>query len=165
MRAVAFVVIVLALQSALGVLLPQGFAQPDLFLLAALTVSTRLRPPVGLAVAFAIGLLRDLLQPGGLIGFHGAGVAAGVFASFFVRRYLSAETSLNHATAVLVAEVAKWLVFLLLSYWARTALFTEVTLLGVFVPELITTLLFGPFVYWLATWGFGPPPQSDERLL
>jgi hypothetical protein len=35
----------------------------------------------------------------------------------------------------------------------------------VFVGEVLGTLVLGPFVYWLATWGFGPVPQSDERLL
>lgn len=164
MRAVAFVLIVLALQSALGVLLPSGFTQPDVFLLTALTISARVRPQVALWMAFGIGLLQDVLGQG-LIGFHGAGIAAGVFASFFVRRFLSAETNLNHATAVLVAEVAKWLVFVILAYWTRSGLFSSLTLLNIFLPELITTLLIGPLIYGLATWGFGPVPQSDERLL
>jgi rod shape-determining protein MreD len=163
MKAFAFALIVFALQSALYVLLPTGFAVPDVVLLVALTASTRLEPTIGLTLGFGLGFLQDVLGAG-VLGFHAAGVAAGVFISFFIRRFFSAETGLNHAAAILVAEIAKWMVFVVLDFWARSSLIHPETAL-VFVGELLGTLVLGPFVYWLATWGFGPVPQSDERLL
>jgi rod shape-determining protein MreD len=163
MKAVAFSLIVFALQSALYVLLPAGFAVPDIVLLVALTAATRLEPTIGLTLGFGLGFLQDVLGAG-VLGFHAAGVAAGVFISFFIRRFFSAETGLNHAAAIFAAEIAKWSIFVVLDFWARSSLMHPETVL-VFVGEVLGTLALGPFVYWLATWGFGPVPQSDERLL
>ena len=81
MKAFAFALIVFALQSALYVLLPAGFAVPDIVLLVALTASTRLEPMLGLTLGFGLGLLQDVLGAG-LLGFHAAGIAAGVLVSF-----------------------------------------------------------------------------------
>ena len=163
MKAVAFALIVFALQSALYVLLPAGFAAPDIVLLVALTAATRLEPTIGLTLGFGLGLVQDVLGAG-VIGFHAAGVAVGVLVSFFIRRFFSAETGLNHAASILTAQVAKWVVFAMLDFWARSNLIHPETIF-VFAGEVLGTLALGPFVYWLATWGFGPVPQSDERLL
>ena len=72
MRAVAFALIVFALQSALYVLLPAGFAVPDVVLLVALTAATRLEPTIGLTLGFGLGFLQDVLGAG-VLGFHAAG--------------------------------------------------------------------------------------------
>ncbi len=159
-----FVLVIFGLQSALGVLLPSNFAPPDLFLLAALTASARLSPVAGLGLGFGVGLLRDVLGAG-LIGLHASGIAAGVYAAFGVRRVLSGESSLNHAVAVFVAELAKWLVFIVMGYWTRQPFLSSQTWLFTIVPDVAFTLLVAPLVYWLADWALGPVPSSDERLL
>ena len=164
MRAVAFALVIFGLQSALGVLLPSNFAPPDLFLLAALTASARLSPVAGLGLGFGVGLLRDVFGAG-LIGLHASGIAAGVYAAFGVRRVLSGESSLNHAVAVFVAELAKWLVFIVMGYWTRQPFLSSQTWLFTIVPDMAFTLLVAPLVYWLADWALGPVPSSDERLL
>lgn len=163
MRALAFAFVVLGLQSALPVLLA-GRVQPDLFMLAALALAARMRPTWGLVLGYGLGLLQDVLGHG-MLGFHAAGVAAGVYAGYAVRRLLSTETVLNHALAVAVALAAKWLAFLALAYWTRLPLVTTGTWGTVALPELVATLLVGPLVYALADWAFGPVPNSEERLL
>jgi rod shape-determining protein MreD len=163
-KGVLFALLIFALQSALGVLLPANFAPPDLFLLAALASSARLQPVAGLWLGFTLGLLRDVLGVG-VIGLHASAIAAGVYAAFGVRRVLSGESSLNHAVAVFVAELAKWLVFIVMGYWTRQPFLSRETWLFTLVPDAALTLLVAPLVYWLADWAFGPVPSSDERLL
>jgi rod shape-determining protein MreD len=164
MKAAAFALLIFGLQSALGVLLPSNFAPPDLFLLAALAVSARLPPLAGLALGYGVGLLRDLAGVG-MVGLHAAGIAAGMYASFGVRRVLSGESGFNHALEVLVASLGKWLVFIMIGLWTRQPFLTRETWLFTLIPDIALTLLVGPFVYWLARWAFGPVPSSDERLL
>jgi rod shape-determining protein MreD len=164
MRPVLFVLLIIGLQGALAVLLPFTFPPPDLFLLAALAVGARLSPPLALGVAYGIGLLQDVLGAG-LIGFHGAGIAAGAAAAIVLRRLFSAETSFTAALAVLVAEWAKWLSFIALNYWTRQQLITASSLSLVMAPEIIATMLLAPFVFAFAAWAFGPVPSSEERLL
>jgi rod shape-determining protein MreD len=163
-RALAFAFLVLGLQGALAVLLPAGLAPPDLFLLTALSLAARLPPLAGLGLGYGLGLVQDALGFG-LFGLHAAGVAAGVYAAYGVRRLLSAETGLNHAAAVAAAEVVKWLAYTALGYWTRTSLVSGESWLLVFLPELAATLFLSPFVQALARWAFGPVTGGQERLL
>lgn len=158
-----FAFVTLGLQSALPVLLA-GRAQPDLILLAALTLAARMRPSWGLLLGYALGMLQDIAGHG-MLGFHAAGAAAGVYAGYVVRRLLSTETWLNQLIVVALALSAKWLVFLALAYWTRLPLITSGTWVNVVLPELLTTLLLAPVVYGLAEWAFGRLPDTEERLL
>lgn len=163
-RRIIFVLVILGLQGAMGAVLPEYISPPDLFLLVALHIATRVPFFWALCIGYGIGLLQDVLGVG-LLGFHAAGILAGVFVSSFVRRGLSAETSLNHALAAFVALLAKWLVFIALNYWTRQGLITFETLLYRFLPEVIVTLAIGPIVFAFANWSFGRNNANDEQLL
>jgi rod shape-determining protein MreD len=163
-RRVVFVLVVLGAQGVMGVLLPVFVSPPDLFLLTALTLTMRLPPLWTVSVGYGVGLSQDILGAGAL-GFHASGIMAGVLVANFVRRGLSAENNVNHALGVLVAMIAKWLVFILLGYWMRLNAMNLETLVFRFVPELITTLLLGPFFYGFANWAFGKAQTNQDRLL
>jgi rod shape-determining protein MreD len=164
MRIVVFFIIIFLSQSMLPVLLPSNFTPPDLLLLVALTLAARSNPTYGLLAGYGIGMLRDLFGAG-LLGWHAASIATGVLLGNQVRSWLSSENNLNHAVAVAVAEVGKWLMFVVLNYWTRRELFNDRTFTQVFLPELAATLIVGPLVYALARWAFGPVYASGERLL
>jgi rod shape-determining protein MreD len=164
MRIAIFFILMFSLQSILPVLLPSNFMSPDLFLLVALTLAARSNPTYGLLSGYGIGMLRDIFGAG-LLGWHAASIATGVLLGNQVRTWLSSENNLNHAVAVAVAEVGKWLMFVVLNYWTRRELFNDQTLTRVFLPELAATLIVGPLVYALARWAFGPVYAGGERLL
>jgi rod shape-determining protein MreD len=163
-RRLVFVVLIVGLQGSLGAIVPPFLSAPDLFLLVALFVATRVPLFMALCVGYAIGLLQDVLG-WGLLGFHAAGLLAGVFASSFVRRGLSADTTLNHAVTALVALLGKWLVFVALNYWTRQNLISLETLFYRFLPEVIFTLVVGPLIFGLANWAFGRSSANDDHLL
>jgi rod shape-determining protein MreD len=158
-----FVFLVWGLQGALYVLVPT-ITPPDLFLLATLTLASRVRPMWGLGLGYAIGLLQDIIGAGAF-GFHAAGLAAAVIVGFTVRRFLSTETSFNQALVVLSAMLSKWFIFIVFNYWTRKGFITGDSILKVMIPEIITTLVFAPFVYWLANWAFGRTLNNEEQLL
>jgi hypothetical protein len=101
----------------------------------------------------------------GALGFHASGLMAGVLVANFVRRGLSAESNINQALGVLLALVAKWLVFVVLGYWMRLSAMNFETLIYRFLPEVLTTLALGPFFYQFANWAFGQAPSTQDRLL
>jgi rod shape-determining protein MreD len=163
-RRVVFVLLIVGLQGSLGALLPTFLSAPDLFLLVALFVATRMPLFPAVCVGYGLGLLQDILGSG-LLGFHAAGIMTGVLASSFVRRGLSAETNLNHAAAALVALLGKWLVFIALNYWTRQGLISLETLYFRFLPEVVLTLLIGPLVFALANWAFGRTSGNEDQFL
>jgi rod shape-determining protein MreD len=163
-RRLIFVLVVLGAQGALGALLPTFLSPPDLFLLTALTLTARLPPLWTAGAGYGVGLLQDVLGAGAL-GFHAAGLMIGALAANFVRRGLSSESDLNHAIGVLTAVIAKWLVLILLGYWMRLNAIGFETILYRFLPELITTLILGPFFYAFANWAFGQAPSSHDKFL
>jgi rod shape-determining protein MreD len=163
-RRIIFILVVLGIQGALGVLLPLTVSPPDLFLLTALAITSRLSPLWTIGVGYGMGLLQDVLGAGAM-GFHAAGIMAGVAVAGFVRRGLSSENNVNHALGVLVAVIAKWLVFILLGYWTRLSAMNFETLLFRFVPELVTTLICGPFLFAFFNWAFGAQRPNEGRLL
>lgn len=163
-RAMLVALLLFALQGAFSVVLPAGVPAPDLFLLAAVAVFTRMRPIPGLFVAAGIGLAQDVFGLG-LIGFHAAGLGVAVYMVYLVRRLFSSETTINHLLAVVSASLGKWIVFVILNYWTRQGLLTGGTFSQIVLPELALTLLLAPFVYSLAGWAFGPVSSTEERLL
>jgi rod shape-determining protein MreD len=163
-RRVVFVLLIVGLQGSLGAVLPTFLSAPDLFLLVALFVATRVPLFAAVCIGYGLGLVQDILGSG-LLGFHAAGIMAGVLASSFVRRGLSAETNLNHAAAALVALLGKWLVFIALNYWTRQGLISLETLYFRFLPEVVFTLLIGPVVFALAHWAFGRTSANEDQFL
>ncbi len=163
-RRIIFVLVILGVQGAMGAVLPVFISPPDLFLLVALFVATRVPLFLALCIGYSLGLLQDVLGVG-LVGFHAAGILAGVFTSSFVRRGLSADTSFNHATTAFVALVAKWLVFIALNYWTRQGIISLETLLYRFLPEVALTLLLGPLIFAFSNWAFGRGNSNDTGLL
>jgi rod shape-determining protein MreD len=163
-RRLVFVVLLIGLQGSLGAIVPPFLSAPDLFLLVALFVATRVPLFLAILIGYAIGLLLDVLG-WGLLGFHAAGIMAGIFASSFVRRGLSADTTLNHAVTALVALLGKWMVFIALNYWTRQNLISLETLFYRFLPEVVFTLMLGPFIFAFANWAFGRTSSNDDQLL
>jgi rod shape-determining protein MreD len=163
-RRIIFVLVMLGLQGAIGMFIPIFLSPPDIFLLVALFAAARVPLFWALCIGYSLGLLQDILGAG-LIGFHAAGILAGVFTSSFVRRGLSAETSFNHATTAFVALLAKWLVFIALNYWTRQGILSLETLLYRFLPEIALTLLIGPIVFAFANWAFGRGNSNNDGLL
>ncbi len=165
MRAVIFFALLIAIQGVLAALLPHSIVAPDLFLLAALAVSTRLRPSLGLLAAYGIGLIQDVIGAG-WFGFHALAIASAIYASYGARRFFSGNSWLNQATIVLVAVAIKWITYLLFDYWTRAGLMTSTALVSAFLPELLTTLLCAPLVHTFARWAFGNSSfLKDDRLL
>jgi rod shape-determining protein MreD len=155
---------VLGVQGVMGALLPVYVSPPDLFLLTALTLTMRLPPLWTVGVGYGVGLLQDILGAGAL-GFHASGIMAGVIVANFVRRGLSSESNVNQALGVLVALIAKWLVFIVMGYWMRLSAMNLETLIYRFIPEVLTTLALGPFFYAFFNWAFGQAPSTQDRLL
>ena len=162
-RRVLFIVVILGAQGTLGVVLPVFISPPDLFLLTALALTSRLTPLWTLAVGYSLGLLQDILGAGAL-GFHAAGIMAGVLAAGFVRRGLSSDSSFNQAFGVVTALLTKWLVFIALGYWMRLDAMNLETLLYRFTPEVIVTLLLAPLFELFFNWAFGKSRSSEDRL-
>ena len=158
-----FVLVVLGAQGAMGAVLPVFVSPPDLFLLTALALTSRLTPLWTLAVGYGLGLAQDILGVGAL-GFHAAGIMAGVLTAGFVRRGLSNDNSVNNALGVVAALLVKWLVFIALGYWTRLDAMNLETLLYRFVPEVITTLLLGPLFFAFFNWAFGKSRSNEDRL-
>lgn len=163
LKPLVFVFLIWGLQGALYVLVPT-LTPPDLFLLATLTLASRVRPMWALALGYIIGLLQDAIGAGAF-GFHAAGLAAAVIVGYAVRRFLSIETSFNQSLVVLTAMFAKWFIFIALNYWTRKGFITGDSITKVMIPEIITTLIVAPFVYWLANWAFGRVLNNEEQLL
>lgn len=163
-RRLVFVLVVLGLQGMLGALLPVSVSPPDLFLLTAWALTSRVSLPWAIGVGYGVGLVQDILGAG-MLGFHAAGVMMGVVVANFVRRGLSSESNLNQALALLVAIIAKWLVLIVLGYWVRLSAMNLETLVYRFVPELLTTLLVGPIFQRGFHWAFGQLPSNDSKLL
>ncbi len=163
-RRIIFILVILGLQGVMGAVLPIMISPPDLFLLVALFAAARVPLFAAVCIGYSLGLLQDILGAG-LLGYHAAGIMAGVFASNFIRRGLSAETSFNHATTAFVALLAKWLVFLVLNYWTRQNTITLETIPFRFLPEVLLTLLLGPLVFAFANWAFGSGNANNDGLL
>ena len=162
-RRIVFVLVVLGAQGVMGVVLPVFVSPPDLFLLTALALTSGLTPLWTLAVGYGLGLAQDILGAGAL-GFHAAGIMAGVLAAGFVRRGLSNDNSVNNALGVVAALLVKWLVFMALGYWTRLDAMNLETLLYRFVPEMVTTLLLGPLFFAFFNWAFGKSRSNQDRL-
>lgn len=115
MRLVLFYLVLLVSQGFLSALFAP-IPAPDLFLLAALTLLWRIQPWQLVLVAYAIGMLQDLIGQG-VLGMHALGLAGAALAATFVRAQLTNSGSLERLLVVFVAVVGKWIVLALLFGW------------------------------------------------
>ncbi|HZX00574.1 MAG TPA: rod shape-determining protein MreD [Trueperaceae bacterium] len=115
MRLVLFYLVLLVSQGFLSALFAP-IPAPDLFLLAALTLLWRIQPWQLVLVAYAIGMLQDLIGQG-VLGMHALGLAGAALAATFVRAQLTNSGALERLLVVFVAVVGKWVVLALLFGW------------------------------------------------
>ncbi|GGM91452.1 rod shape-determining protein MreD [Thermus composti] len=107
----------LFLSGLLGALWPQGLMGPDLFLVLTLLLVQGRPYYLGLPLAFALGLLQDLLGFG-LLGLHATGLLLAAYAYGAASRRLAAWEA-GQAGAFAFAFGAKWLGYFLVAYWLR----------------------------------------------
>ena len=110
-----FYLLLLALQGVLSALLTTVPA-PDLFLIAAVSVLWHLRPWQAVLVAFFIGLVQDLVGYGNF-GVHAIGLATAVLVASIVATQIRQSGIFERLVIVVVALVAKWVVFFCIVSW------------------------------------------------
>ncbi|MGQ9511411.1 MAG: rod shape-determining protein MreD [Thermaceae bacterium] len=132
------ILLVVLAQAFLSGLLPDGFPQPDLYLLLALHLAEGRPYHLGLPIALLLGLLQDLLGLG-YLGLHGMGLLFGVYGFYAAQAWVLGETS-GRALAFLWAYLAKWVGLLFMAYWLRLRIFHPETLVWLSLGELLFTL-------------------------
>lgn len=137
------------LQGLFSGLLPDFLAPPDLMFLLALGLVAPLPPMGGLLIAFGIGLLQDLLSAG-FLGLHALGLLLAAYLFHWLTRVLRWEEPLGRTVVLLGCFAAKWLGYLVVSYWLRSEPFGVQAVLGIFVSELALTLVVAGYFLQLA---------------
>lgn len=145
MRIILIVVSAFLLQGFVSGLLGDSFAPPDLIYLATLLLMASTSPYVGLPLAFALGLLQDLLSSG-YPGLHAVGLLFAAYAYYRLSRLVHWDELAGQAVILGGSFVAKWLGILLVAFWLRLGNFNPLTLWSVILPEMLLTLLIAPFV-------------------
>ncbi len=149
MKAILLTFFTIILQTLISGLLPDRLSPPDLWFLLVLALASRQNPYLGLASAFALGLLQDL-SSAGYLGFHALGLVSAAYAFYGLRRWLRWEEPPAKAVILFLAFLAKWGGYLLLVYWLRYATLPPSTWLSVFLPEMLLTLALAPLFLPLA---------------
>jgi len=155
MNALLLTLFSLILQSLVSGLLPDWLSPPDFWFLLAVVLASRQNPYLGLATAFGLGLLQDLTSAG-YLGFHALGLVSAAYVFYGMRGLLHWEEPVARLVVLLLAFVAKWGGYLILVYWMRYTTLPPSTWLGVFLPELILTMLLAPPYLHLAEALLGP---------
>ena len=104
--ALVYLVLLLFLSGLLQALLPEGWPAPDLFLVYALWLAASRPPLLGLALAFLVGLLQDLLGFG-LLGLHAVGLLLAAYAYYGAARYLDLRSPAGALAAFALAQAPK----------------------------------------------------------
>ena len=147
-RLLLFYLLLLILQGALTVLLAP-WPTPDLFLLAMLTTLWRLPAWQLVVLGYGVGLLQDVMGHGAL-GFHALGLAGAALVASLARSLISHGGLLERLLIVGFAQIAKWLVFLILLWWLHEPGDVVGILTRIALPETVLTLLAA---VWLLPWG------------
>jgi len=113
-----YLVLLLFLMGLLQALLPEGWPAPDLFLVYALWLAASRPPALGLALAFLVGLLQDLLGFG-LLGLHATGLLLAAYAYYGAARHLDLSSGAGALAAFALAFLGKWFGYFLVAYWLR----------------------------------------------
>ena len=103
-RFVLYFLLLIVLQGGLGALIPQNLGGPNLFLLTAVALALRLNPVPSLLVAYAIGLVQDVLGHG-YFGLHAAGLAGGVLLLHGLRGLLMSTPALREGVGLGMALI------------------------------------------------------------
>lgn len=148
MRVLWVVMLAFLLQSLFSGLLGDNLPPPDFIYLGALFLAARSHPLAGLPLAFALGLLQDLLSAG-YPGLHAVGLLFAAYAYYRLSRLVHWEELVGQAVILGGSFVAKWLGILLVAFWLRLEVFNPLTLWPVILPEMLLTLLVAPLFIWL----------------
>lgn len=160
-RFVLYFLILIALQGAIGALLPSSLGGPDLFLLTAVALALRLGPVPSLLLAYLLGLVQDVLGHG-YFGLHAVGLAGGVLLIHGLRGLLMPSPLLREGMGLGMAILGQWLSFLVLTYWLRDGLVTVSSLTGVLPLEALLTLVAYALLRPVLNWTFGEIRDSSE---
>lgn len=148
MRIILIISLAFLLQGFVSGLLGDNFAPPDLIYLATLLLVASISPYVGLPLAFALGLLQDLLSAG-YPGLHAVGLLFAAYAYYRLSQLVHWNELAGQAVILGGSFVAKWAGILLVAFWLRLGNFNPLTLWSVILPEMLLTLLIAPFVIQL----------------
>ena len=160
-RLTLYFLFLIAFQGAVSALLPANLGGPDLFLLTAVALALRLGPVPSLLVAYALGLVQDVLGHG-YFGLHAAGLAGGVLLIHSLRGLLMSSPILREGLGLGLAIVGQWLSFLVLTYWLRDGLVTVSSLTGVLPLEALLTFVAYAALRPVLSWTFGEIRDSSE---
>lgn len=133
-------------------LLFQGFVEallaplpgPDFFLLIVLTPIRRLKAWQMVLVAYAVGLLQDLIGHG-IFGLHAFALAVGIFMALLVKGQFS-QGFLSQLIIIITALFGKWLAMLAIIYWLNPGLESLQGIWNVLPYEVLFTILVGIFI-------------------
>ena|SRR5690606_12672117 len=115
MRLVLFYLVLVVSQGFLSALLAP-VPGPDLFLLAVLSLLWRIQPWQLVVLAYAVGMLQDLIGQG-VLGMHAIALAAAALSASLVRAQLTNSGVLERMLVVFIAVVGKWVVIAALMAW------------------------------------------------
>lgn len=147
MRLVIFYLLLVVGQGFLSALL-SPLPGPDLFLLAVLTLVSRLAPWQLVAAAYGIGLLQDVMG-GGVLGLHALGLAAAAMGALVVSAQLSQAGFLERLLKLSAAIAGKWIAMTALVLWLSGNLDALGRLPVVALFDAGFTLIVG---LWLLPW-------------
>jgi rod shape-determining protein MreD len=122
MRILVVVLLAFLCQGFISGILGTLLAPPDLVYLGALLVVSSLPLYLGLPVAFAIGLLQDLLSAGHL-GIHAVGLLCAAYAYYRIAKLVHSTEPAGQILIVLGSFVAKWLGIFAMGFWLRISSF------------------------------------------
>ncbi|MCX7740620.1 MAG: rod shape-determining protein MreD [Meiothermus sp.] len=142
------IIILLAflLQSLVSGLLGDSLVPPDLIYLCALLLAARTPPYAGLPLAFAVGVLQDLLSAG-YPGLHGVGLLFAAYGYYRLSRLVHWDEPVGRMVILGGSYLAKWIGLWLVAFWMRLEAFNPLTLWPVILPEMVLTLLAAPFFF------------------
>lgn len=154
----------IALSSALPRWFPPGWGGPDLFLLVAVMGLSRRSPIQALPLAYALGLVQDLLGYGHL-GLHAAGVMAAVYAAHHMDRRLPAVGGWRGWACILAATCAQGLTFAALALVLQLPILTFETLAGILPFQTLWILVFYIPIQWVFKRFWGSRFDLMERWI
>lgn len=115
MRLVLFYLVLLVSQGFLSTLLAP-LPAPNLFLLAVLTLLWRVQPWQLVLLAYAVGLMQDVIGQG-VLGLHALSLAAAALTASMVRAQLTNSGVLERMLVVFLAVLGKWAVMAGMLAW------------------------------------------------
>ncbi|RIH83836.1 rod shape-determining protein MreD [Meiothermus luteus] len=146
MRLFPAILLSFLLQSLASGLLGDDLAPPDLIYLCALLLAASTSPYAGLPLAFALGVLQDLLSAG-YPGLHGVGLLLAAYAYYRLSRLVHWDEPAGQLVILGGSYLAKWLGLGLVAVWMRLEAFNPLTLWPVILPEMVLTLLVAPLFF------------------